>query len=178
VPLDEIAGSESIGRWYGSRLAREDCGVRRAQPVAEIVQCGEGSLHEASRPDLNPSLSNINHLPRMGWPRSRSASSSVPVRPGALQRSRELTQGSSPKSDHPTFRPDRQERGLFGTVRVKPPAVRWCAASEGFERRFAARTRRTGRVESAPVDGLEHAGQGFVLTRSFVRGNLWAGCDL
>jgi hypothetical protein len=42
VPLDEIAGAESIGRWYGSRPSREDCGVRRAQRVAEIVQCGEG----------------------------------------------------------------------------------------------------------------------------------------
>ena len=40
VPLDEIAGAESIGRWYGSRLSREDCSVRRGQPVAEIVQCG------------------------------------------------------------------------------------------------------------------------------------------
>ena len=47
VPLDEIAGAESIGRWYGSRLSREDCGVRRDQRVAEIVQCGEG-MHAAS----------------------------------------------------------------------------------------------------------------------------------
>jgi hypothetical protein len=38
VPLDEIAGAESIGRWYGSRLSREDCSVPRAQPGSKIIR--------------------------------------------------------------------------------------------------------------------------------------------
>src|SRR2546423_526758 len=49
VPLDEIAGAESIGRWYGSRLPREDASIPRGQPVGEIVQCGEGGPHGAVR---------------------------------------------------------------------------------------------------------------------------------
>ena len=45
-----------------------------------------------------------------------------------LQRSRELTQGCSPKSTT-HIQADRQERGLFCTARVKALAVLWCTAS-------------------------------------------------